>query len=86
MKLIKEFDDLLCETSIIEDNDGCKLLECKIDNCSYSFNVDWVPGNQLNWLAQVYSNLITNAYNNGEIGLKNKLRSNIKNIQDLLGY
>ena len=94
MVLIKKYDGLPCETSIVEeDEDGVKylLLECKINNHSYRFNVNWVKGSprkteeeQLDWLAQTYSAKITEAYNDGGTDIKNKLNSNIKNIQDLL--
>ena len=93
MKVIKKYDGLPCETSIIEeDEDGikCLLLECKINNKSYAFNVDWVKESsretkedQLDWLARVYSSDLMKSYKNGRQDIKNEVNSNIKNIKDL---
>ena len=81
MNILKVFDGCECETYLVQDESN-EVLTCRVDGREYAFNVDWVPKNNLDWLAQIYSANLIRMRDNSKQDTFQECRAKLQGVQD----
>lgn len=87
MNIVKEFKNCACPTYLVDvigEDSNSRVLCCKIKGIEYSFNIEWVPEDNLEWLAGVYSSHLMEVRADGLRSFLKELKKRQKNVEDLL--
>lgn len=87
-KILKEYNQAQ-KTYLAEDETETggivKLLCCDIDDYEYSLNVNWVPEDKLDWLANVYSRHLTELKNRTDKKVRKEIGDKFNDFLNAIG-